>query len=420
MTNERSRKNRVFFQFAAVLVWAMLAAGEGRADSTLAFVGATIYPSPGVPAISDGVVVVEGGLIAAVGPRDAVAVERDTELVDCSGLSLTAGFWNSHVHFTPWKLVVAGWLPRMFSDGEIREMLTRHGFVHVLDTGSLLGSTVRLRERTAGAALAGPEILIAAGSFVPKGGSPYYIRPLRNPELATTEEARAAVLRTLDDGADGIKIFTGGADSPETVVVMDLEIVRSATSAAHERGAFVVAHPSNSAGARAALEGGVDILSHTFPREYEGPWDQSLLPRMKRAGMALIPTVKLWKYELERAGRSPEAIARRIQVAQEQVREFAALDGQILFGTDVGYMSDYDPTDEYVYLSEAGLSFSQILAALTTAPASRFGASARTGRVVPGMEADLVLFEGDPESDIVSLARVRYALRGGEIVYRSR
>ena len=141
---------------------------------------------------------------------------------------------------------------------------------------------------------------------------------------------------------------------------------------------------------------------------------------MKRAGMALIPTVKLWKYELERAGRSPEAIARRIRVAQEQVREFAALDGQILFGTDVGYMGDYDPTDEYVYLSEAGLSFSQILAALTTAPAERFGASARTGRVVLGMEADLVLFEGDPESDIASLARVRYVVRAGEIVYRSR
>jgi RNase P/RNase MRP subunit p30 len=33
----------------------------------------------------------------------------------------------------------------------------------------------------------------------------------------------------------------------------------------HRRGRFVIAHPGNSAGARAAIEGGVDILAHTFP-----------------------------------------------------------------------------------------------------------------------------------------------------------
>ncbi len=418
MSGQHARSRRALLS-AVVLVLAVLVAESGRAEHKLALVGATIYPAPGVPTIPDAVVLVEGGLIVEVGRRDAVAIEADVEVLDCSGLSLAAGFWNSHVHFTPWKLVLAGWLPTMFAAGEIRDMLTRYGFVHVLDTGSLLGSTVRLRERTARDELAGPEIRIAAGSFVAPGGSPYYIKPFRNPELATPAEARAAVLRTLDAGADGIKIFTGGSNSPETVVVMDLEIVRAVTDAAHERGAFVISHPSNSAGARAALDGGVDILSHTFPREYEGPWDQSLLPRMKQEGMALIPTIKLWKYELERAGQSPESIAQRIHVAQDQIRQFAMLHGEILFGTDVGYMKDYDPTDEYIYLSEAGLSFSQILTALTTAPAKRFGASLRSGRIVAGMQADLVLFEGDPEVDITSLARVRYALRGGEIVYRS-
>lgn len=403
-----------------ILLLTLLLAEGARAERELALVGATIYPAPGARAISDGIVVVRGDLITAVGPRDAVSIEANAEILDCSGLSLTAGFWNSHVHFTPWKLALAGWLPPKFAAREIREMLTRYGFVHVLDTGSLLGSTARLRERAEAEVSAGPEIRIAGGRFVPVGGSPYYIRPFRNREIATPAEARAAVLRTLEAGADGIKIFTGGADSPDTVVVMNLEIVRAVTDVAHERGTFVVAHPTNSAGARAALEGGVDILAHTFPREYAGPWEQSLLPRMKRAGMALIPTIKLWEYELKRAGRSPGAIARRIRVAQDQVRQFAALDGQILFGTDVGYMSDYDPSDEYVYLSEAGMSFSRILAALTTAPAERFGTSLRSGQVAAGMEADLVLFEGDPEAEIASLARVRYTLRAGKIIYRSR
>jgi hypothetical protein len=38
-------------------------------------------------------------------------------------------------------------------------------------------------------------------------------------------------------------------------------------------------------------------------------------------------------------------------------------------------MNDYDPTDEYALMAEAGMTFRQILASLTTAPAERFGAS---------------------------------------------
>ena len=62
-------------------------------------------------------------------------------------------------------------------------------------------------------------------------------------------------------------------------------------------------------------------------------------------------------------------------------------------------MADYDPTDEYLLMQQAGLSFSQVLASL--------------GRIAPGMDADLVVIEGNPERDITALARVRYAVRQG-------
>ena len=390
-----------------------------RGERDLALVGPTIYPAPGASVISNGIVIVRDGVIAAIGTRDDVSVPTNADVLDCASLSVTAGFWNNHVHFTSWRLAVAGWLPAFASAGEIRAMLTRYGFVHVLDAGSLPGNSVRLRTRIAQGRLMGPDIRVAAGSFVGPGGSPFYLWPLRLPELKTPAEARERVFRTLDTGADGIKLFTGGLATPDSVVVMDTDIVRAATMAAHERGAFVVAHPSNSAGARAAIEGGVDILAHTFPSDREGSWDRSLLPRMKLAGMGLIPTMKLWEYELRRAGRDRGTIERWIQVAQDQVRAFVALGGQILFGTDVGYMREYDPTDEYVYLAGAGLSFAQILTTLTTAPAERFNAASRTGRLAVGMHADLVVFDGDPRVDIRSLARVRYVLHRGRLVYRN-
>lgn len=51
----------------------------------------------------------------------------------------------------------------------------------------------------------------------------------------------------------------------------------------------------------------------------------------------------------------------------------------MLFGTDVGYMHDYDTAEEYELMAQAGMDAGQILASLTTAPAERFGDSDMRG-----------------------------------------
>jgi len=58
-----------------------------------------------------------------------------------------------------------------------------------------------------------------------------------------------------------------------------------------------------------------------------------------------------------------------------------------------------------------------MLASLTTAPASRFGASGQTGRVSVGMDADLVALGGDPEAELKALTAVRYVFRKGRMLY---
>jgi predicted amidohydrolase YtcJ len=71
----------------------------GGKDTTLALHGAKIHPSPSEAAIEKGVVLVRDGRIIAVGQDGSVTVPPDAARVDCTGLTLTAGFWNSHVHF---------------------------------------------------------------------------------------------------------------------------------------------------------------------------------------------------------------------------------------------------------------------------------------------------------------------------------
>ncbi len=107
------------------------------------------------------------------------------------------------------------------------------------------------------------------------------------------------------------------------------------------------------------------------------------------------------------------------QTGVGQLRAWLASGGVILFGTDVGGMDDYDPGDEYALMAEAGMTFRQILAALTTAPADKFGESARLGRIAPGLTADLVVLNGDPSRDVRTFAAVRYAIRDGKVIYQS-
>jgi imidazolonepropionase-like amidohydrolase len=133
--------------------------------------------------------------------------------------------------------------------------------------------------------------------------------------------------------------------------------------------------------------------------------------------MSLVPTLTLWGYELRKSGESPAEIERYNSVAASQVLLYQRAGGQLLFGTDVGYMTEYDPTEEFSLLARAGLTSMQILAMLTTAPAARFGESATRGTIATGMDGDLVVLSGDPAQDPRNFARVRYTIRAGRVIY---
>ena len=382
-----------------------------------ALVGGRVQPSPEVATITDGVVLVSQGVITAVGSRAEIALPPGAGVIDCSGATVTSGFWNSHVHFMPSRFQQADRASPDQLAAALRAMLTSWGVVHAIDTGSLLDNTRALRRRIESGEIPGPSIRTAGTGFVPVGGSPYYVLPARLPELTDADATTAYVNSNLDRGADVIKLFTGSWARRDHIVVMPVDLVRAATEAAHRRGKLVLAHPSNSAGARAAIEGGVDVLVHTFPSELDGrPWDRELPRMMLERKMALVPTLKLFPLELRKAGLPASVVEIVLGNARDQLRAFAEGGGQVLFGTDVGYIADYDTTDEYVYMQQAGLSYQQILATLTTAPAARFGAAGRTGRLAVGFDADVVVLDGDPATDIRALAHVRTTMRAGRVI----
>jgi imidazolonepropionase-like amidohydrolase len=90
--------------------------------------------------------------------------------------------------------------------------------------------------------------------------------------------------------------------------------------------------------------------------------------------------------------------------------------GTILFGTDVGYTQHYDTTEEYVLMAKSGMKWQDILASLTTTPASFFKAG--NGELAKGADADLVVLSADPAADVRNLARVDYTIRAGKVIYK--
>ena len=137
---------------------------------------------------------------------------------------------------------------------------------------------------------------------------------------------------------------------------------------------------------------------------------------MKERRVALTPTLQLWRYFTRH-----DRISAQQQLATTAIgllRAWVASVGTVLFGTDLGAV-DYDPSEEYALMAEAGMSFRQILAALTTAPAERFGESKQLGRIATGFQADLVILKEDPFKNIRALAAVQYTLRAGKIIYRA-
>ena len=390
---------------------------SGMATGYLALVGGTIYPSPTEEPIRNGVVLIQSGKIAAVGSRSLVPLPQTLKTLDCSGLTITAGFWNSHVHFFERKWTNAATIPVPDLSRQLQDMLTRFGFTSVFDLSSMWENTRRIRDRIESEEVPGPRIRSTGEGLVPPGALPSeqilnFMGVMNSPlpEIADAAQAAAASKKLLDEGVDGIKLF---ASSPRSASLPE-SVIQAAVREAHRLGKPVFVHPNSGADVLAAVRGGVDVIAHTTP--HSGPWDETIVAAMKERRVALTPTLTLWKYFMRH-----DRISTQEQVANTalgQLRAWLATGGTVLFGTDLGAV-DSDPSEEYALMAEAGMSFRQILGSLTTAPAERFGESRQLGRIAAGFQADLVVMKGDPSTNIRALAAVQTTLRDGKIIYRA-
>jgi imidazolonepropionase-like amidohydrolase len=396
------------------------AAGETPTpERDLALIGAKIYLSPAEPPMENGSILVHEGHILAVGPSATIKIPRQATVIDCQGLVVTAGFWNSHVHiFTP-GLLHAHDSPASELDEQLDMMFNRWGFTTVFDLASLLDNTLELRRRIGSNELRGPHLLTV--------GEPIWtIEPAYARDFLRENHIRILYTQTADQaislvrdhaarGADGVKLFAGSYQGGGKVAVLPLAIAQAAVAEAHRHAMPVFAHPQNLDGVEVAIDSGVDVLAHTVPES--PPWTPELVARLKRANMALIPTLTLFDFEARKSEGSDQEREAWVAKMVAELRAYSQAGGEILFGTDIGYTNHFDTALEFTLMSRAGMNFQQILASLTTNPARRFGYSGRNGRIAKGMDADLVVLRVDPARDVTAFSKVRYTIRSGRVIY---
>ena len=268
-------------------------------------------------------------------------------------------FVDCHIHMVldgaDWKSAIARHA-QAADEGWIRQTLARYqklGFTYLRDGGDRWGVGKRARE------MAGEYGILYRTPLSPLCKLGHY-GGFIGEKFENLLEYEKLVRKNKNNGADFIKIMISGLMDFDRFGVLTEEglapmEIRELIHIAHEEGMAVMAHANGARTVEAAAEAGVNSIEH-------GAYlDSEALHAMAEAGTVWVPTLSTIG-NLRGRGRFDEtAVARILEGATENVRQFAALSGLLAPGTDAGaWAVPHGSLTEYALL-EAALNTSEPL-----------------------------------------------------------
>ncbi len=190
------------------------------------------------------------------------------------------------------------------------------------------------------------------------------------------------------------------------------EELRMFVSEAHRLGRRVAAHAMGREGIEAALKAGVDSIEHGYGL------DEELMTRMVRQGVYWCPTIYVGVYVAEGRAAAGAPIWLTMRDLEAKAFGIAVRKGvKIAYGTDAGgYAWTENQAKEFSYMVRYGMTPMQAIQSATTVPAEMLERPNDFGAVEVGKLADIIAVMGDPLKDITELERVRFVMKGGEVV----
>lgn len=353
--------------------------------SSYALVNGVIIDGTGGPPVQNGVLVVNGRLIAAVGPRANVVIPTDAEVVDVGGAAILPGVINAHVHdaFDESRLRIWAW----------------NGVTTVRDEGIRAGRSLEAQLAIRDSARTKPECarLVSAGFMMTVPGGYGAL------EVTSAADARQKVLEQLDRGVDLIKLAQeDGYAGVHGLPRLSGEEMAAIITAAHERKTLVSAHITESEYWAIVAAAGVDDVAHV---SYD-PVPENVLDMMVAKKIVLVPTFTIF-----RNYNAP------VTVCIDNLRRHVNKGGAVALGNDFGggpgSFEEGIPFYELTCMREAGMSTTDILVACTRTAARACGVDSVLGTLESGKIADVLVVRGDPLADLNALSQVRLVIHEG-------
>ena len=436
MTNEEQMKKKArpilsTIILASLFLSALASAQEPTSSRVMVHAGKLLDVRSG-KTLADQAIVIEAGKIVSVSPFSQAKRASGDRLIDLSAATVLPGLTDAHTHLTgnpqdagPQALGIS--LPRATLTGARNARITLEaGFTTVRNVGAEGYSDVALRDAIDAGDVPGPRMLVSGPPLGITGGHcdenflPFDFHYSAEGVADGVEGVQHKVRETIKYGADLIKICaTGGVlshgDNPQASQYT-LEEMKAIVADAHRLGRKVAAHAHGAQGILWASQAGVDSIEH-------GSYiDDAAIAEMKKDGTYLVPTLYLADWFLEHAEQVhvlPEMIAKGRTVmaaARKNVAHAFASGVKVAFGTDAAVYPHGLNAHEFAVMVKLGMSPLQSIQAATINAADLLGWSDKIGGLEPGKWGDIIAVDGDPLQDVTTLERVKFVMKGGEVV----
>jgi len=415
------------------------------AGATLVLSGGTVIDGYGNDPIPDGIVVIEGDRILAVGGIGQVVIPDGAEIVSTEGMTVLPGLWDMQVDLmrlghgdsARWNETYGPLAERVVMPIAARQLLAA-GVTSARDVAAPLEGAVRVRGRVRERIIDGPDLYVsgpALRKLAPAGTGDWQW------EVSGAPDVRAKVQRLANAGVDYVLL----AD----VEMWTAEELEAAVSEARIRGLPVHALAERPAdvvrGAAAQFDGflGTGMGAGPFPAEVV----QALTGRLTQAGarpIAWTPAISaLFNLESLRQNdeplddpraleQLPELVAKDIKGSLaspplvdttglcDRLRQLDEAKVLLLLGSGAGAPGHLHSRATWqeidFWVTRCGLPAVRAIRAATHDAAVAMGVGHQSGALSPGKIADVIAVRGDVLRSPALLQSVDVVIKSGRRV----
>ena len=386
--------------------------------------GGSIINGKGEIPIPNGMILLDGNRIEAVGSRDSLPIPRDAEVIDLGTATLLPGLIDTHVHLVMNAMedCVTSLARKSAVEsvveaaGNARRAL-RGGVTTVRDCADVFGVTLTLKRAIDAGELEGPRILACGLPITTTAGHLHYM----GISADSKEEVLKAVRTVATMGVDWVKVCaTGGGLTPDSNVrraQYSAETLTALVQDAHRLGRKVAAHAHGTEGIMNCAIAGTDSIEHcSWMGEEEGHrYDENAVDLIRKKGLYVSHTITGPRTA------SPEEVEELLN--SELGERFALLRRTLEEGVRMVISSDAGVIDTrfedftgglVIAVQCCGFSPMGAIIASTSRAAEMLDLENQVGSLEPGKRADILAVDGNPLQDISAIRRIVGVFKDGE------